>query len=218
VEDALFKLPKNHFASSSIFATIFTLPPGEKGVEGTDDKPFVLHGISEVDFKSLLKVMYPMPFKDVQLTLQEWISVLKLSTMWEFIDIRNGAIDELSKQITEMGDVEKVECGRNFEVKEWVSEGYVGLLKRTGTKQTGTITDEEAERLGWKTVAKLLRLREQLSLTCQTCNGTGHENHHFGIQVACRPCSSSGQVTAGFTPHRQQTYTEAVQKEFQTDA
>ena len=61
VEDALFKLPKNHFASSSIFATIFTLPPGEKGVEGTDDKPFVLHGISEVDFKSLLKVMYPMP-------------------------------------------------------------------------------------------------------------------------------------------------------------
>jgi hypothetical protein len=143
---------------------------------------------------------------------------LKLSTMWEFIDIRNGAIDKLSKQITEMGDVEKVECGRNFEVKEWVSEGYVGLLKRTGTKQTGTITDEEAERLGWKTAAKLLRLREQLSLTCQTCNGTGHENHHFGIQVACRPCSSSGQVTAGFTPHRQQTYTEAVQKEFQTDA
>jgi hypothetical protein len=61
VEDALFKLPKSHFVSSSVFATIFTLPPGDQDVEGTDDKPFMLHGISEVDFVSLLKVMYPAP-------------------------------------------------------------------------------------------------------------------------------------------------------------
>jgi hypothetical protein len=61
VEDALYKLPKSHFSRSSVFATIFTLPPGEKDVEGTDDKPFVLHGVSEVDFESLLMVMYPMP-------------------------------------------------------------------------------------------------------------------------------------------------------------
>ena len=62
VEDTLFKVPKNHFSASSVFATIFTLPPGEDDdVEGTEDKPFVLHGISEVDFESLLKFMYPPP-------------------------------------------------------------------------------------------------------------------------------------------------------------
>ena len=61
MEDALFKVPKNHFAASSVFATIFTLPPGKDEVEGTEDKPFVLHGVSEVDFESLLKLMYPPP-------------------------------------------------------------------------------------------------------------------------------------------------------------
>lgn len=61
VEDTLFKLPKTYFRTSSVFATIFTLPPGsEQDVEGTDAKPFVLHGINLVDFESLLKVMYPL--------------------------------------------------------------------------------------------------------------------------------------------------------------
>jgi hypothetical protein len=61
VEDALFNLPKNYFATSSVFATIFTLPPGEQDVEGTEDKPFVLQGIKETEFESLLKVMFPFP-------------------------------------------------------------------------------------------------------------------------------------------------------------
>lgn len=61
MEGALFKLPKNHFETSSVFATIFTLPTGEQGVEGTEDKPFLLQGISEVEFESLLKVMLPLP-------------------------------------------------------------------------------------------------------------------------------------------------------------
>jgi hypothetical protein len=60
VENTLFKVPKNHFTTSSIFATIFTLPSGEKDVEGTEERPFMLHGISAVDFECLLKVMYPM--------------------------------------------------------------------------------------------------------------------------------------------------------------
>jgi hypothetical protein len=61
VEDALFKLPKSHFTSSSVFAMIFTLPPGKDDVEGTEEKPFVLHGINADDFESLLKVMYLVP-------------------------------------------------------------------------------------------------------------------------------------------------------------
>ena len=61
MEDALFKVPKNIFAGSSVFATTFTLPPGENDVEGTESKPFVLHGISEVDFNAFLKLMCSSP-------------------------------------------------------------------------------------------------------------------------------------------------------------
>lgn len=60
MEDTLFKLPKAYFATSDVFATIFSLPSGEQDAEGTEEKPFILHGISAIDFESLLKVMYPL--------------------------------------------------------------------------------------------------------------------------------------------------------------
>ena len=242
MEDALFKLPKNHFAMSSVFTTIFTLPCRENAVEGTDEKPFVLHGITEDDFVSLLKVMYPLPLYktihfnnwfnltsshtstysqltrgDWQLTQEEWISVLKLSTMWEFVDIRKLAIIELSKD-DKMGLFEKVECGRNFDVKEWLLDGYVGLLKRAET-----ITDEEAKRLGWQTAVKLLRLRERVNRrelangeACRDCNQTGLRQSG---RVLCEFCAGHGrgiaQVTLQNRPQR--NFTEIVQIEFQTE-
>jgi hypothetical protein len=164
VEDALFKLPKNHFAASSVFATIFTLPPGEEGVEGTEEKPFVLQGIGEIEFECLLKVMYPPPL-NAKLTRQEWMSVLKLSTMWEFTDIREMAIQELLKEDMGMQTIEKIECAKSFRVKEWLVEGYTELLKRAET-----ITDEEGGRLGWETAAKLLLIREQYLTTLHLQN------------------------------------------------
>jgi len=156
---------------------------------------------------------------ELKLTLQEWISALKLSTMWEFPDIRNGAIHELSKAEMEMGSVDKIECGRKFEKKEWLLDGYVGLLKRTET-----ITDEEAERLGWKTAAKLLRIREQQHSIpqspapgeiCSVCHGLGDDGSDL-----CKICDGYGKGVAGITPasgHPRQRFIEAVQKEFQTE-
>jgi len=197
VENALFKLPKNRFTRSSIFATIFTLPHGENDVEGTDDKPFVLHGITEFDFQSLLKVMFPISITEYDLTQQEWISVLKLSTMWEFIDIREVAMKQLSTDRMEMTTFVKIECGRTYEVKKWLLDGYVELVKRGKA-----ITDEEAQLLGWSTTARLLRLREQflrlaVNSTCRTC---GDDVSGFNLQDLPKP-----KVAA------------AVQKEFQKD-
>jgi hypothetical protein len=178
VEDTLFKVPKNHFLASSVFATIFTLPPGKEDVEGTEDKPFVLHEISEVDFESLLKFMHPPPLWVIalleiqsplilnsctstngKLTKQEWLSVLKLCTLWEFTQIRERAIEELSEN-DPLGTVDKIVHGKSYDVGKWVLDGSVELLE--GNK---TITNEEAERIGWRTAAKLLLLREQYHLT-----------------------------------------------------
>jgi hypothetical protein len=84
--------------------------------------------------------------------------------MWEFTDIRERAIQELSEDKDAMGPIDKIERGRSYNVKKWEMEGYIELLKRAET-----VTNEEAERLGWKTAAKLLRLREQYlaSITSQ---------------------------------------------------
>jgi len=223
VEDALFKVPKNHFTTSSVFATIFTLPSGENDAEGTEDKPFILHGISEVDFESLLKLMYPPPLSNIKLTRQDWISVLKLCTMWEFTDMRERAIQELLKEDMSMGTIDKIECGKRYQVKEMLLEGYNELLKRAET-----ITAKEAERLGWKTAAKLLLLREEYLSTTIT-------SQHPSISETCGQC---GRQCGGTRLHRycddygdyypydqqvtrpdrnQHDFTQAIQKEFEEE-
>jgi len=219
VQNTLFKVPKNHFTASSVFATIFTLPPGENEVEGTEDKPFMLHGISEVDFESLLKLMYPPPFTNVNLTQQDWISALKLSTLWEFNNIRERAIQELLKEEMKMGTFEKIECGKSYQAKEMLLEGYTELLKRTET-----ITAEEAKRLGWETAAKLLLLREEYITSqysnlnrqyCARCRGSCAGSLY-------KVCSSGyGGYTACTiaipTDRKQHDFTNAIQKEFEAE-
>jgi hypothetical protein len=143
--------------------------------------------------------------------------------MWEFTDIRERAIQELSKKEVDMGTVEKIECGKNYEVKEWVLDGYVELLRRDET-----LTDQEAERLGWKTAAKLLLLREQyLSSTIsshysptisQSCGGCGDCNgalyrlcNSYGSYYSC------GQQGTTLPDRSQHDFRKAVQKELETE-
>jgi len=214
VQNTLFKVPKGHFTTSSVFATIFTLPPGENDVEGTEDKPFVLHGISDIDFESLLKFMYPLHLTNVKLTQQDWISALKLSTLWEFTDIRERAIQELSKEEMKMGTIEKIECGKSYQVEEMLLRGYAELLKRAET-----ITTEEAERLGWKTAAKLLLLREEYlstmtsQYTSQKCNYCGQQcmgNLYKSCALARNRYTACDQVS----DRDQHDFTDAIREVF----
>jgi len=182
VEDAIFKVPKNHFSASSVFATIFS----EQDVEGMEDKPFVLHGVKEVDFENLLKFMYPpslMPTNG-KLTREEWISVLKLCMMWEFTEFRNRAIEKLFKD-PGIGIIDKIELGKNYGMDHWILEGYVALLK-----QNSTITCEEAEHLGWQMTAKLLLLREQCIVSelnrCYDCRQLSRPISAYDFTTAVR--------------------------------
>jgi len=62
VEGYAFQVPRYHFAESDgIFATMFTLPqPDAITKEGSCvNKPIVLEGIKAVDFRALMKVLYP---------------------------------------------------------------------------------------------------------------------------------------------------------------
>jgi hypothetical protein len=83
----------------------------------------------------------------------EWISALRLSTMWELLDIRALAIKALSE--LNMSAVDKVTLARECKVTEWLLVGYEEIAKREKT-----ITNEEAERLGWQAAFRLLRARE----------------------------------------------------------
>ena len=87
------------------------------------------------------------------LTRDEWESVLKLSTLWEFEDIRKEAIAELSQ--LQVDAVDKVMLARSYRVGAWLLEGYTSLVKR----ETNSSSDEAA-RLGYETAFRVCQRRE----------------------------------------------------------
>ncbi|KAJ7250486.1 hypothetical protein B0H12DRAFT_662676 [Mycena haematopus] len=162
VEDCIFNVPRYHFEhTSEIFASMLTLPPGN-GVQAegqSDQNPIVLEGISKVDFRALLKVLYPLSVRSILnidrlMTKDEWLSVLKLSTQWRFLEARALAITQLDR--LNFGPVECVVLGRQYDIAAWLRKGYTGLLQR----RWGYISPEDAKQIGWETAFRICEARE----------------------------------------------------------
>ena len=88
------------------------------------------------------------------MTLQDWKHVLKLSTMYGMVDMRQLAIEHLGKLISS-DVIESVVLAKAYEVSAWLKEGYVELVKRIPP-----LTVEEAQRIGWETAIQIFRVRE----------------------------------------------------------
>ncbi|THU77833.1 hypothetical protein K435DRAFT_595972, partial [Dendrothele bispora CBS 962.96] len=158
VEGCLFRVPRFHFETSSeVFRDMFTLPQTGKQEEGDSDaNPIKLEGIKAADFECLLKVLYPRqaPTTEDQIPEHEWISVLKLTTLWRFLDFRRLAIDKLSsRSMTHASD--RVVLGKQYYVYIWLRSGYVDLVK-----QSQELSMEDVEKIGHLTAVQILRLRE----------------------------------------------------------
>ncbi|KAF8066541.1 hypothetical protein FPV67DRAFT_1195147 [Lyophyllum atratum] len=163
VEGHLFSVPRHYFAhASDIFSSTFSLPPRPDQIqEGSSDAhPFVLEGVTRDDFKGLLRVMYPLKLPhlgtDMALPRKDWIAALKLSTMWNFRNIRHLAIAKLSLDIT-IHPVDKVVLAKEYKVPDWLLAGYHELVKRSAP-----IAPAEAVRLGLETTVLLFHVREDI--------------------------------------------------------
>jgi hypothetical protein len=132
--------------------------------------------------------------------------------MWEFIDIRARAIEELSK--FDMRTMDKILLARECNVGDWLLSGYQEIIRRPAQ---ACIDSEDAEKLGWETSFRLLKVREaflmnvakeKLSHSCRGQNRTlvGH-------------CDSCRQKIAFDTKPitddlRQHDFTESIDDEF----
>ncbi|KAJ6565097.1 hypothetical protein B0H10DRAFT_2113908 [Mycena sp. CBHHK59/15] len=157
VENCIFKVPRYHFEhNSEIFATTFTLPAAnDLHAEGSSDQnPFRLDGIISVDFQRLLKVLYPLDIPQIlDMPNDDWISVLKLSTLWYFLDARDLAIRQLTGRA--IGSVDRIMLARKYDVAPWLRSGYTELARR----EEG-ISLEDAAKIGWETTVMLYQTRE----------------------------------------------------------
>ena len=89
------------------------------------------------------------------MTKSQWISVLKLATMWTFKEIRNLAIQKLTMET--MGAIELVLLAKQFNVPQWLRSGYQTLAARSEM-----LSIEEAEKLSYLTAILLFQVREQV--------------------------------------------------------
>lgn len=100
-------------------------------------------------------------FSSVSLTLSlsklEWISVLKLSTVWRFLNLRKLSRAKLETIELKLTSTEKIVLGRKVHISSWVIKGYEELV--LGDE---TIQDEDAVEIGLLDTLWLFRIRERL--------------------------------------------------------
>ena len=90
----------------------------------------------------------------LSLSKVEWVSILKLSTKWQFLDLRKLAKSELEAG-KDLDSVEKIVLGRECYNSSWVLAGYQELVQKSDA-----ITDDEAIDIELPTAINLCRIRE----------------------------------------------------------
>ncbi|KAH6867901.1 hypothetical protein BKA70DRAFT_1492308 [Coprinopsis sp. MPI-PUGE-AT-0042] len=158
VEGIIFQLPKYRFVEES---EAFM----EMVAKGGGDGPIDLD-VALVEFESFLKVFLPrasaMYDDKPGLTLEEWISVLKLSTLWLFNDLRELAISNLSwPWLCPISDPIDLIClAKEYRVQGWLLQGYEQVIDRLITVngpdgEPMTLTAQEGKRIGMDVALEL---------------------------------------------------------------
>jgi hypothetical protein len=96
-------------------------------------------------------------YDDFCCTLDRWISILRVSTLYELPQVRERAIREINaeRHEVELDPVRKIEVAQENKVPEWLARAYEALCQR----ERG-LDDEEAQRLGVVTTNRLWAARE----------------------------------------------------------
>ncbi|KAJ7350784.1 hypothetical protein DFH08DRAFT_741953 [Mycena albidolilacea] len=131
VENTLYRVHRYFFErDSAIFATMFSLPPvvGERPEGEVIENPIVLEGVDALDFDRFLSVLYPLNFKTRDTaSAEEWTSVLSLASRWEFISLRELAMQHL---FVITSAVERIALGRLYDIPGWLVPAYTEVCER----------------------------------------------------------------------------------------
>ena len=102
--------------------------------------------------ESLYRLLFPS-----DLSRDEWISALKLSTMWDLAEVRKYRIQMMSQ--LDLSPAHKVFLGNQYHILAWLKDGYK-ILVTNGEAMTAEQLKENVNVLGWETMARVLRLRD----------------------------------------------------------
>ncbi|KAJ2924433.1 hypothetical protein H1R20_g12656, partial [Candolleomyces eurysporus] len=162
LRSTVFKVPQHRFSKhSEVFADVFLLPldGDKKSGKGTDEEHLiVLESYKALDFKALVKLLYPLRMisASYSLTKEECVGVFNLSTSRvNFAQTRDYAISSLSKM--SLTSIEKVTLARDHKAAKWLKEGLNEVL----TNINALTPDELKSQLGLETAFQLMWIQNQ---------------------------------------------------------
>ncbi|ETW77471.1 hypothetical protein HETIRDRAFT_480130 [Heterobasidion irregulare TC 32-1] len=159
VSGRLYKVHRYLLSQSVAFRDMFTCPPGPNAmVQGeTDADPITLQGVTQEEFEALLDVFYDSNHDGYsKITLQQWMHILSIASVFQFDNIRERAIREITKHEPNLDAMQEIELALKHEVRQWALEGLAKLLLRPEV-----LDEDEASRLPLGMVVKLWKAREE---------------------------------------------------------
>ncbi|KAG2098758.1 uncharacterized protein F5147DRAFT_839599 [Suillus discolor] len=155
VEGTLFRVHRHFFErESQFFIQEFARAP-QGGT--SDTSAFRLDGVTAADFTKFLWVWYSPSYRRGSLSepKEHWLTILELSTRWQFLDLKKLAIDELEK--LDIEPIEKITTYNRHNIDKLLLLPAYKLL----CKRTTRITDEEGEQLKIPTLLRIFEARER---------------------------------------------------------
>ncbi|KIJ27504.1 hypothetical protein M422DRAFT_105471, partial [Sphaerobolus stellatus SS14] len=159
VEKTLFKVPRYMFENSSrLLADMLSEVP-----TNNDDLPVELQDVTPVEFEHLVKFLYPLkpiasptdPTSSEHLDISQWLSILRLSTLFEMPSLLEVSKHFLSSSITD--PIQKIILGRTYDHQPWVKEGFTALCLRENP-----LSHDEGKMLSKEDVISLAAAREEV--------------------------------------------------------
>jgi hypothetical protein len=146
VEKTLFRIPQFTLSQSKTFRERF-LEPALEGTSSTDKYSLRLDGVRASEFRQLLRIILPLYVQSsnhgdvctnmdcsdhavsTDLNADEAMSVLKLSTLWDFPSVRHMAINSLSSFTLE-DPILKIVASQMYSIHDWLVPAVNALAQR----------------------------------------------------------------------------------------
>lgn len=192
VEDELFKVHRHLFVNlSPVFRDMYTIPVAkEDGI--SDDRPLVLEGIEKKDFTQLLRCLYPLQvvlicsqsfsllhssrqFGDhnLEFSVEEWQSVLKLASLYEMTEVKALIIKKMTPLLTEFPSLQ-INLAKTYNIRTWLAPGLSRLACRAEP-----LNEDDVKLVGLTDSLTICALRER-KRRCEKCTGSCGEHMHTG--------------------------------------
>ncbi|KAI1792689.1 hypothetical protein LXA43DRAFT_886967, partial [Ganoderma leucocontextum] len=116
-----------------------------------DDWPLPLpENVTRQAFDTLLGFMYTGIYDPASVSLADWVSLLRISTLLHFAKIREHAIRELSARRTALAPVDAILLAREHDLPAWLGPAYAELVRppRAARRRRGGALGGACHRAG----------------------------------------------------------------------